>query len=67
MEDINFGDRDANICCLCKHTTHTNFRFFCGNPNQKDKELCNGTKYNDTCKLFELKEDFYDKYREELH
>lgn len=48
---------EDKICALCKWSKDANNNFFCGHINQEDQKLRESIYYNDTCELFEEKEE----------
>lgn len=51
-------EKEDQICAICrwnKGITH----FHCSNKNQEDNNLKNHTRWNDTCELFEEKDQDY--------
>lgn len=49
--------KEDEICALCKWNKNVASSFFCSNINQKDMKLKSATNYNDSCSLFEEKEE----------
>lgn len=50
-------ERDDQICALCKWSRESPHNYFCGHFKQSDESLKTQIHYNDTCELFEEKED----------
>lgn len=50
-------EQNDNICALCKWSKDVEHNFFCGHQDQTDSKLKKNIYYNDTCELFEEKEE----------
>lgn len=46
-----------DICALCKWSRDVEHNFFCSNYTQENERLKKKIYYNDTCELFEEKEE----------
>lgn len=51
------SSEENKICALCEWNQDMDNNFFCGHRDQQNIKLKHGTKYNDTCELFEEKEE----------
>ena len=49
--------QEDQICAFCKWNKNSHSTFSCAHPNQDDIELKHVTHYNDTCELFDEKEE----------
>lgn len=46
-----------DICALCKWSRNVDHNYFCGHPGQQDESMKKKIYYNDSCELFEERED----------
>lgn len=51
------SNQEANICALCRWNKFEGNNFFCNHFKQDNLKLKESTNYNDSCSLFEEKEE----------